>query len=61
MSTKVFTEGFKPRNVFSKHIPTLIENPKTEIAGFSMANIKSQIVNRCGQNVLKNSYVEKLI
>jgi hypothetical protein len=40
---KVFKEGMKPRNVYSKEIPQLIEDIQKTIADFSAANIVERI------------------
>lgn len=39
MSTKIFKEGFKPRKVYSKEIPQLIQDLSTQIAGFTAQSI----------------------
>lgn len=43
MSTKVFREGFKPRNIYSQHIPDLIEDLENEITGFVFQQIVQNI------------------
>lgn len=44
MAMKVFREGFKPRHIYSKEIPELIEDLKTNAADFAVQQVK-QIFN----------------
>ncbi len=41
MSTKVFNEGFKPRKIYSKEIPQLVEDLGEQVADF----VAQQVVN----------------
>jgi hypothetical protein len=43
MATKVFREGFKPRNVYSKEIPKLIEDLSNEVGNFCVQAIVQYI------------------
>jgi hypothetical protein len=43
MATKVFQEGFKPRNIYSKEIPQLVEELQVEIADFTVQSIMQSI------------------
>lgn len=43
MSTKVFKEGFKPRYIYSKEIPQLIEDIKKNISTFTIQMINQVI------------------
>lgn len=42
---KVFQEGFKPRNVYSKEIPRLVDDLTRQIADFSVDRIKHKLFN----------------
>jgi dihydroneopterin aldolase len=43
MATKVYKEGFKPRNVYSKEIPKLVEDLGNEIADFAVQSVAQVI------------------
>jgi len=53
MSTHIWQSGYKGRNIFSKHIPSLVDGLTEHIAGFTVENIKSQILDRYGNNVFE--------
>ena len=44
MAQKVFKEGFKPRNIYSKEIPRLIEDLTEQVGGFAVQQI-SQLID----------------
>lgn len=43
MAQKVFQEGFKPRKIYSKEIPKLIEDLQKELTDFAIQQIENQI------------------
>lgn len=43
ISTKIFKEGFKPRHIYSKEIPKLVEDLQNEIADFSIQSLEQVI------------------
>jgi hypothetical protein len=48
MATKVFKEGFRPRNVYSKEIPKLIQDVQQTVTNYLQSFIQQQIVNNDG-------------
>lgn len=45
-------KGIPPKDVFRKHIPSLIENMKGVVAGFTASNLISTIRNKYGNDVM---------
>lgn len=43
MAKKVFNEGFRPRNLYSKEIPKLVEDLKEQLTGFAVQQIVQAI------------------
>lgn len=43
ISTKVFNEGIKPRKIYSKEIPKLIEDLQSQLADFAIQQIQQNI------------------
>jgi len=48
MSTNIWKKGFKPRSIYSKEIPQLIEDIKTNVANYTVNFLKQIIVNNDG-------------
>lgn len=53
IATKVFKEGFKPRNIFKVEIPELVEDLKKTLGDFSKEMITSGIRNKYGGDIYK--------
>lgn len=53
ISKKIFSDGFRPRNIYSKEIPKLIEELKNEVADFCVQSIVQSIdVKESAQRVI---------
>lgn len=54
MAKKVFKEGFKPRNIYSKEIPQLIKDLQKEVANFCVQAIVQNInVKESAKRIIK--------
>ncbi|TWR26910.1 hypothetical protein FPZ42_07700 [Mucilaginibacter achroorhodeus] len=51
MAKKVYNEGFKPQDIFSKELPKLVEDLSKSVAGFTADLITSGITDRYGTDI----------